>query len=81
MIAILITIAIYLASVYAWYKYVQVAFSKEGIYSNIKASSSEVFFMFCPILNTIFSILGWLCAYPKRRISQNKNLTKFFNIK
>lgn len=63
----LILLTIYLLSVYAVYKWVQIAFyNKKGIFKTQKedVGQKEMFWTFMPIANTVFAIMVWLIAYP-----------------
>lgn len=77
--AFIILITIYLVSVFAWKRYIEIAYSKGGIYEDYGGDSLgfATFIMICPLLNTILSIVGFLFVYPKAGISYRR----FYNIK
>lgn len=77
MTTIIILAAIYAISFYATYKYVQVAFSKGGVWSSISTDRMDLFFTIMPIFNTIGLFL-WVFDYP---IKGSNNLNKFFKVK
>jgi hypothetical protein len=54
-----IFITIYFLSAFAWWKFVQLAHSKNGRWYFSKPDSGDVFIMFAPIVNTLFAVLAW----------------------
>ena len=77
----LILVIVYAVSCFAWWKYISTAKSKGGIYFGNKVTGEEVFLVFCPLLNTLFSLIGWTCFYPKVRERNEVEWDKFFKIK
>jgi len=88
MIAIIL-ILIYLVSIFGNYKWVQKAYSKNGIFENnishgYNITFSNIFETFCPVYNTVSFIIDWLFRYPiKKKIKIKKDIdyNKFFRIK
>jgi len=64
----LICIAVYLLSALLWWRYINLAYGKDGIWSNEKPKRDTVSIMFIPLMNTVFVIIGWLCYYPLRKM-------------
>jgi len=81
----LILIAIYLLSAYGFWKYVQVAHSVNGIYEQMvdDYTNLAIIMVFIPVLNTMMSVVGWICYYPKKRHYEKREIdfVKFFKIK
>ena len=75
---ITISILVYVISTLCMWKFIQISYGKHGRWSHTQPDPSDVFVMFCPLVNTmgclIFSING---AKRKKPISLNK----FFKIK
>lgn len=76
MTTIIILAAIYAISFYATFKYIQIAFSKGGVWSHISTDRTDLFFTIMPFFNTMFLLL-WVLEYPKG----NNNLNNFFKVK
>lgn len=74
---ILISIAIYLLSAFLTWNYFRIAYSKYGIWSNIKITGGDIVIVFIPALNTFIGVFGWVIANPYKE----KDYNKFFNIK
>lgn len=80
----ILAIIIYLVSCYAMYKFIQIAYSKEGRWSNIGPDGSDLIFCFMPLLNTATAIISWIFFNPRRQketVKKEINLIKFFRIK
>jgi hypothetical protein len=81
----LILIAIYLLSAYGFWKYVQVAHSVNGIYEQMVDDNTTlaIIMVFIPVLNTMMSVVGWICFYPKKPDHEKREMhfVKFFKIK
>lgn len=77
----LILFTVYFLSVILWWKYINIAHSKSGIYSHSSPSKDALTIMFFPILNTFFSVFGWLLFYPIKKESDKKDFSRFFKIK
>ena len=73
-----ILLTIYLISVFATYKYMKIAHSKNGRWSYSDTGIGELLFTLTPVLNSYFIII-WIimppCKYKKI------NFNKFFNVK
>lgn len=74
-----IFLIVYALSCFAWWKYLSVSHSKGGRHERQKLGTSEVVTVFVPLLNTVLSLMGWICFYPKER--KEKDWSEFFNIK
>ena len=81
---LIILITIYILSVIGAYKFIQTAYSTDGIWSSLSPSQSDVFIMLCPMTSTLAAI-DYLLGKSKKctLIKQNrvKSLNKFFRIK
>lgn len=82
-------IIIYVVSMYAWWKYVNIAHSKGGIFEDdhgdIDPSTKRLLLiiLFTPLINSIMSVIGWIGHYPKKREHRKSRIDfiKFFRIK
>jgi len=82
MIIILILIAVYIASAIILYRWVQKAFSKEGLYSIIEPDFIEILYVFFPVANTVFAIFSFFeSPYKEKEYKTPKSYNKFFRIK
>ena len=79
---------IYVVGLILWYLYVRAYYSEDGLSKkeSTKISNAEMFILFCPIMNIILSIIGWIAFYPylpsnKSTERKERKLKKFFNIK
>ncbi len=80
MMVILIFVAIYLLSVYAEYKWIQIAYSKGGVYEGHTLEADlATLVMWIPVWNTTWATLDWSLNYPRKK--SKLNLNKFFKIK
>ena len=57
----------YIFSCYAMYKFIKIAYSKEGRWSNIKPDGLDLFFCFTPLFNTATAIMSWVFFYPRKQ--------------
>jgi len=62
------------------WRYVNISYSKDGIYSLSKPDSKYLFMTFLPIFNTGFAIVFWLLTSPRKRTKTKRNYSKFFAI-
>lgn len=69
----------YFVSFFIAYKYVQIAHSKEGRWSNLDADNSDLMVTIIPVLNS-FVMIVWLFISPYRN-TKKKNKNGFFKIK
>ena len=75
----IVFIGIYLLSVFLTWLFFHQAYSKNGIWNNLYPDEEDLIFTFCPAVNTVVGLVGWILYYP---IESNKSsLTKFFKIK
>lgn len=74
----IILIAVYLVSAYLTWLWIHIAQSKGGSYEGINTSFKDLFVTICPVVNTMFSLIGWLFYFP---YSLKSNYNKFFKIK
>lgn len=73
----LIILTIYLLSVFAVYKWIQIAhYNKNGIYNGTEPDDIDIKFTFIPLFNTIMGIGFWFGVSPIK-----KNKTNFFKPK
>lgn len=77
MIWIILSVVYFLSAI-LWWNYIRIAHSKGGIWEDFKLSNDSLFYMICPLINTAFSIVGYLIFPPKGNVL---TLNKFFNIK
>lgn len=75
---ILIPILIYTLSAFGMWKFLQIAYSTGGRWSNIEPTSADVFVTFCPVLNTVGCF--WFMFSGARR-KDPTHYNKFFKIK
>jgi len=73
----IIAITIYIVSAISMWRYVNLAFSKNGRWENLKTGLMEIAIVFTPIFNTISNLL-WLIAPPHKR---EFDFSNFFKIK
>lgn len=78
-LTIILSIAIYLLSAFLTWDYIRIAYGKDGIWSGLNATGTDVFITLFPAINTIAIIGCWLSSHPNKQIKWN--YTKFFNIK
>lgn len=74
---IIITIVIYLLSAVAIYRYIHIAYSKDGIWNYLSPDILDALIVFLPLVNTCAALVYNLLGTPdgkKRKIS----LSKFF---
>jgi hypothetical protein len=76
---IIISIAVYLISVYSVYKWTQISHSKGGIHSNFSITKTDFFCCILPIINTLFMFYLWIGEYPRKRRKWSYN--KLFRVK
>lgn len=83
MTTILVLLVIYVLSAIKSYKWIQIAYSKDGMWFNLDAESGDLFFVFMPIVNSVFAIAGFFDSpYREDRTNyQPKSSNKFFKIK
>jgi hypothetical protein len=81
MITIIIILAVYILSAYAFYKYTQIAhFHENGRFKNrFKPEFIELLITFMPIVNTTLSIVCWIGS-PYRK-SESNRISNFFKPK
>ena len=60
-----------------WF-YFRLGFGKNGKSEGMKIDNVVFLFMFVPLLNLLFSVLGWLLYYPLKRRNKEKSFYKFF---
>lgn len=78
MLTIILLCLLYIVSFYAVWKYLYIAYSKEGKWEYTSLSSPDLLITVLPVINTA-GILLW-CTSPKRD-KKTTFLSKFFNIK
>ena len=81
---VIIFLCVYVLSAYGFWKYVQVAHSVNGIYEQmVDDNTTLAIIMVIPVLNTMMSVVGWICYYPKKRDHEKREMhfVKFFKIK
>ena len=83
MTSILVLLVIYVLSAIKSYKWVQIAYSKDGRWSNLDTGLRDLFFMFMPVANSLMAFMGFFCfPYEENHtIYQPKSFNKFFKIK
>lgn len=79
MIFIIISVLVYVLSVFGSYKYIQVSYSQGGQWSNIHPDLGDVFVTFCPFVNSVIA-LGWIDGRPERN-KRKRNLNGFYKVK
>lgn len=62
----ILLLLLYAVSTYCSYRYSVSAHSEEGRWSNMEIDGSVRLCVFCPILNTLYCIIGYLFYPPKR---------------
>ncbi len=73
----LILLLIYIISAFAMYKWIQIAFyHKNGVMKGCLTENIDLFYTFCPIMNTAFSIAHWIMMFPINKKSKNNNFFK-----
>jgi len=78
MYQVIILIAIfYILPAFLYWNYIRIAYSKDGIWEDLKTEDFDIFIMFMPLFN-IIAIAEWF-NWP--RISNKKNRNNFFKIK
>jgi hypothetical protein len=80
MITIIIILAVYILSAYAFYKFTQIAhFHENGRFNNIEPEFDDLFLTFMPVANTILAIVCWIDS-PYRK-SESNRISNFFKPK
>ena len=78
MTTLIILLIIYLISVYMVYKWIQKAhYDPNGKWLYCKPNNEDLFFTFCPFLNTIVMIINFFDSPIKRKIKVKKEITFF----
>lgn len=72
-----ILIASYVIPFFLNWKYVQLAYSKKGIYDKLNPDIYDLFFTITPLINILY-MSQWVFNYP---IEQGACLNKFFKVK
>jgi len=72
-----IIIFIYTLSAMISWNWIRIAHSSGGVYEGLTPGGFDLFMVYCPIINTVFT-LGWIFKYPKET---NKKYSNHFNIK
>jgi heme/copper-type cytochrome/quinol oxidase subunit 2 len=81
MVILIIILVVYLLSAYFAWRYIHIAYSKGGVWEELKPTHSDIFTVFCPVINTYLAVIGWLTS-PKVRTKKNsKTYDKFFKVK
>lgn len=62
-----ILFCIYILSVLSWRKYIDLAYSKNGIWSYLEEYEYDMLIGFTPIVNSLFSIYGFIFYYPIKK--------------
>lgn len=77
----IIAFLVYTFSFYIAWRFVHIAYSNVGRWSNIKPDSTDFGFTIIPFLNTIFALIS-IFHSPKRKIYTEKSnpYLKFFKI-
>jgi hypothetical protein len=75
---ILILILIYALSAFGMWKFIQIAYSSEGRWSNIVPTSADIFVTFCPVMNT-FGCFWFIFSGARRK--DPDHYYKFFKVK
>jgi hypothetical protein len=76
---ILIIVIGYLISAFLAWKFISMSYSKKGRWSNINPTFADVWVVFCPLLNTIVSIIFLISGTKSEEYK--KDVSGFFNIK
>lgn len=76
---IIIIVLVYILSCVATYNYVQAIYSKGGRKYEQKPDRTDIFVTFCPVVNSITTVLGWVVFSPY--VEKEVDTSKFFNIK
>ena len=74
-----IFIAVYIFSAFLWWKYINLSHSVGGCFQYTDVGISALLIGFCPVVTTVFVIIGWVVFYPTNKT--HFKLNKFFNIK
>lgn len=78
---------LYIVGIILWYLYVKAYYSEDGTKAETeKLDNAELIVLFVPVVNILFSIVGWIFYYPylsssKATERKHNRLKKFFNIK
>jgi len=72
----LIYIGVYLISCFCSYRYIQIAYGKNGRFSTEATGIADFFDCFCPFINT-FNSFAWLFNGPY----ESHNWNNFFRVK
>jgi hypothetical protein len=78
-ILIVIIIIMYLLPAFLTYRYIQIAFSKGGIWERDNTSRFELIGVLVPGVN-LLACFAWIVEYPKKR-KRIDSFNNFFNIK
>lgn len=79
MTTIIILIIIYLFSYYMTWRYIHIAYSKEGIWSGSVVGFGNILLTVLPVINTLVFIIFNLCGSPYEA-KHNKFIDKLFKI-
>lgn len=81
---LIIAIVVYLVSTFLMWKYYSIAYSENGVWQGIKPDVSDIFITFCPVMNTLASLMTWSTEFPRKKSKKEKkprDLKKFFAVK
>lgn len=81
MIELILFAVVYLLSAILWWKYINIAHSKIGIYSHSSPKKDAMILMFFPLINSLLCLIGWLTYYPIKKKDTEKDYNSFFKIK
>jgi hypothetical protein len=76
---IIIIVLVYLLSCIATYKFIQAIYSEGGRKYGQKPNNSDIFVTFCPVVNSVLTVVGWVFFSPY--VEKEADTSKFFNIK
>ncbi len=79
----LLLASLYLISCFFVRRYLKIAYSKVGRWSNLKPEYEDLFFTLFPLINTIAVLCLWVAGSPYRNNIINpgqKFLNKFFGL-
>jgi hypothetical protein len=79
MLILLLVLIVYVVSCYGSYKYIQIAHSKDGRWSNLSTDAEDVIFVFLPIVNTLNTV-GYLFGECYRNNDKKANFNEFFKV-
>ena len=66
---VIILVLIYLLSVGFSLLFFKIAFSKNGRWRHLEMKRMDWFLTFIPVINTMFSLVGWIGFNPKKQIT------------